>query len=221
MRDLQNKLSRVYTERNRCVALAARMALLLGCPAGVGRPDDANEDWAECLYIDLPTGQVSWHFHRCERSLFDDLPDYSAPWDGHSTEQKYHRVARAFPAERVVNVAEELAREIVTDESVREISMAALAATIDDRRASTSRRVAQALMQHGWTRQRRQLTDSRSVWVLVRPQGQPPARDALCAQLQRTAALFRSLAVSRSIEDIEAASELMYSAAEALRKDGR
>lgn len=96
VRALNALLDGVYTERNRCAALAARMALALGCEAGIGVPDNATKDWAECLYIDLPTGQVSWHFHQRERGLFDGLPTYAKPWDEHDTEEKYRRVTASF-----------------------------------------------------------------------------------------------------------------------------
>ena len=45
------------------------------------------------MYVDLPTGQVSWHFHDSQAYLFDDLPPYTKQWDGHNTEEKYRRVA--------------------------------------------------------------------------------------------------------------------------------
>jgi hypothetical protein len=90
-----------YEERNRCVALIARMALSLGCRAGLARTaiEGWSEDWHGCVYIDLPTGQVSWHYHDSHGHLFEGLPKYAAPWDGHDTPEKYRRVgdAREFP----------------------------------------------------------------------------------------------------------------------------
>lgn len=188
VRDLQARLSGVYTERNRCVALAARMALLLGYSAGIGRPSDASEDWAECVYIDLPTGQASWHFHRCERWLFDDLPHYGTPWDGHSTDEKYRRVERAFPAGRVFNPIEDLVRKIDRDGSVREISMQTLAASIGDGRDSTRRRLGKELCRQGWRPQLRRLADGRRALVYVRPLGGAPAGDEVRGQLGKDGA---------------------------------
>jgi hypothetical protein len=87
-----------YLERNQCVALIARMALELGMKAGVKRTEIEGWDssWHNCVYIDLPAGQVSWHFHEREAPLFDALPPYDGEWDGHDTEEKYRRVNRPF-----------------------------------------------------------------------------------------------------------------------------
>jgi hypothetical protein len=53
-----------------------------------------DEAWHGCIYIDLPTGQASWHFHDSEAHLFAHLPPYDGEWDGHTTEEKYERMAR-------------------------------------------------------------------------------------------------------------------------------
>lgn len=80
-----------YLERNRLVA-----ALATCYPAGTART--AIEGWAPewhgCVYIDLPTGQASWHYHDSQHTLFAHLPPYAGTWDGHTTEEKYERVAR-------------------------------------------------------------------------------------------------------------------------------
>ncbi len=79
-----------YLERNRVVAALAKCF-----PSGTARTaiEGWSEDWHGCVYIDLPTGQVSWHYHDSQAYLFADLPPYTKPWDGHSTEEKYARVA--------------------------------------------------------------------------------------------------------------------------------
>ena len=81
-----------YQERNRLVALLARLY-----PSGLKRTDIPGWDpeWHGCVYIDLPTGQASWHYHDRDAHLFDGLPPYQGEWDGHSTEEKYDRVSRA------------------------------------------------------------------------------------------------------------------------------
>lgn len=98
---LEDAKNGAYAERNQCVALLARMALALGWRAGLGRhPDldvDWEDDWRAILFIDLPTGQVSWHFHDSERHLLVGLPEYDWKWDGHDTPQKYKRVNRCRP----------------------------------------------------------------------------------------------------------------------------
>jgi hypothetical protein len=89
-----------YLERNQCVALIARMALSMGLTAGLARTaiEGWSEDWHGCVYIDLPTGQASWHYHDSQAELFAGLPPYTGAWDGHSTPEKYERLARAFVA---------------------------------------------------------------------------------------------------------------------------
>lgn len=91
------KVDDVYEERNRCVALLAGMALALGYPAGLAKTaiPGWGAAWHNCVYIDLPTGQVSWHYHDREAHLFSHLPRYSGLWDGHDTSEKYRRVALA------------------------------------------------------------------------------------------------------------------------------
>lgn len=78
-----------YFERNQVVAALAKCF-----PSGVAKTaiDGWSEDWHGCVYIDLPTGQVSWHFHDSQAYLFKDLPSYAGAWDGHDTPEKYRRV---------------------------------------------------------------------------------------------------------------------------------
>jgi hypothetical protein len=86
-----------YNERDRCVALIARMARQLGYTAGLGAHDPNDEAWDPAwrtiVFVDLPAGQVSWHIADHERPLFSFLPPYVGAWDGHTTPQKYERVA--------------------------------------------------------------------------------------------------------------------------------
>lgn len=89
---LREALNGAYTERNRVVALLASVF-----PSGLKRTSipDWDEEWNGCVYIDLPTGQASWHFHDREAHLFSHLPPYEKDWDGHTTEEKYDRLARS------------------------------------------------------------------------------------------------------------------------------
>lgn len=83
-----------YAERNRCVAGLASLALRLGYKAGTALTaiEGWEPEWHNCVYIDLPTGQVSWHFHDRERDVFAFLPAYDGAWDGHDTPEKYRRL---------------------------------------------------------------------------------------------------------------------------------
>lgn len=85
----------VYRERDRCVALIARLALDLGFNAWLGKHVGENweDDWRNIVFIHLPCGQLSWHIHDSELYLFSFLNGRTGePWDGHSTEDKYERM---------------------------------------------------------------------------------------------------------------------------------
>lgn len=88
-------LDPVYNERNRCVAAIAAMAIAHGWNAGLGlhEGETCDDEWRTVVFVDLPTGQVSWHIHTRELPLFRKLPPYKGVWDGHTTEQKYARLA--------------------------------------------------------------------------------------------------------------------------------
>jgi len=71
-----------YDERYGLVLAAVACAYWQGFAAGI-RLDPAEPEWP-VAYIELPTGQVSWH-----------LPQHAIAWDGHTTEEKFRRI-RAF-----------------------------------------------------------------------------------------------------------------------------
>jgi hypothetical protein len=71
-----------YDARYGLVLEAVSTADALGYPAGF-RIDPTEPEWP-VAYIELPTGQVSWH-----------LPQHPVPWDQHDTYEKYRR-CRAF-----------------------------------------------------------------------------------------------------------------------------
>ena len=79
----------VYTERNRLVAALAKVF-----PSGIARPpiEGWDPEWLNVCYIDLPTGQASWHYHDRDAFLFEGLPAYEGSYDGHTTPEKYNRL---------------------------------------------------------------------------------------------------------------------------------
>jgi hypothetical protein len=89
-------IDNAYKERNACIAGMAKMALMQGWNVGTRphQPEDDNweEDWRNVVMINLPTGQVSWHYHDSDEYLFSFLPPYQYQWDGHTTEEKYIRL---------------------------------------------------------------------------------------------------------------------------------
>lgn len=88
-------LDAVYLERARVLAVATRMALTLGMRAGLAEhpaSDTAwDDEWRTIVFLDLPTGQCSWHLHSSQVRLFKHLPRYDGAWDGHTTDEKYAR----------------------------------------------------------------------------------------------------------------------------------
>lgn len=75
-----------YEVRYGLVLRAMAAAAALGYRVGIA-VDHAEPEWP-VVYIELPTGQVSWH-----------MPAHSEAFDGHSTAEKYER-CRAYKALR-------------------------------------------------------------------------------------------------------------------------
>lgn len=90
LEDMEKRKDAAYLERNQLVSLLSKIF-----PSGIKRTaiEGWSEDWHNCVYIDLPTGQASWHYHDSQAYLFDHLPPYTGNWDGHTTEEKYIRIA--------------------------------------------------------------------------------------------------------------------------------
>jgi hypothetical protein len=100
----------VYLERNHLVALLAAIY-----PSGTARTaiEGWEPEWHGCVYIDLPTGQASWHYHDSHAHLFAHLPPYAGGWDGHTTEEKYQRVSDlAFVKATARRIAADIRAEI-------------------------------------------------------------------------------------------------------------
>lgn len=83
-----------YAERNKCLVLVALMAQRLGLTVGIGQDPTpgVKTEWRNILFIELPAGQVSWHLHESETSMFYFVGAYDGAWDGHDTAEKYRRV---------------------------------------------------------------------------------------------------------------------------------
>lgn len=98
--ELRKAKDSAYSERNKVVALLARIAPWMGWGAGHGRHPESDagweRDWMNIVFIDLPTGQASWHLHDSEVHLLAGLPKYLKDWDGHTTDEKYRRVDGAL-----------------------------------------------------------------------------------------------------------------------------
>ena len=89
-----------YFERDACIGLICRMAVLLGIRVGVGRFDVMQENMdgrterhlQNRVVVDLPGGQVSWDFLDDEAHLFDWLPPYEGSLEAQTVQQNYSKV---------------------------------------------------------------------------------------------------------------------------------
>lgn len=68
-----------YEARYNIVMDAMLAARRCGWQAGI-RIDPEEPEWP-VIYIELPTGQITWH-----------IPQHPIPWDKHTTEEKHARI---------------------------------------------------------------------------------------------------------------------------------
>lgn len=89
VRELEAQKDDAYAQRNHLVAALASVF-----PSGIRATNIVgwDHDWHGCCFIDLPTGQVSYHYHDSQAHLFAGLPDYTKPWDGHEKEDVHARL---------------------------------------------------------------------------------------------------------------------------------
>lgn len=87
----------VYTERNHLVAFLSTLY-----PSTLTKTAIEGWDacWHNCVYIETPEGQMSWHVHDDDLPLFAHLSTSpSVAWDGHTTEEKYSRLTALIARE--------------------------------------------------------------------------------------------------------------------------
>jgi hypothetical protein len=88
----QHKIANAYTERNALVAALSRLY-----PSHLMRHGDDpswDPEWLWIVCIETPVGQMSWHLHEPHLSMFTHLTEGPNTWDGHTTGEKYARLAR-------------------------------------------------------------------------------------------------------------------------------
>lgn len=85
-----------YTERAMLVATLIRVGRYEACLTVA--PDEPGW-WI--VYVWTPEGQLSWHVSSRDTALFNNIAPYrpvqSVRWDGHTTKEKYGRLARLRP----------------------------------------------------------------------------------------------------------------------------
>lgn len=80
-----------YLERNHLVAALSRLY-----PSGIRKTNinGWSEDWLGCVYIDLPSGQISYHYHDRQAYLFERLPAYQWAYDLHDKDDVHERLSK-------------------------------------------------------------------------------------------------------------------------------
>lgn len=92
VRELGTFLDQLYEERAKILVAFALLCKTIGHRVGF-RDDPKTPGWP-VLFIDLPEGQVSWHFSaEMREGIAGEIGVYLDEWDGHTTEQKYERLA--------------------------------------------------------------------------------------------------------------------------------
>lgn len=80
-------MDEIYRQRNELAAALARLF-----PSCIGI-DPEEPDWP-VLYIQLPSGQVSYHFSPTDLDLIEDITrSETVVWDGHTNEDKSLRLS--------------------------------------------------------------------------------------------------------------------------------
>lgn len=96
----EEERNKAYNERNRLVAYLA--SVYPSCLERHPEEEEWENDWRWIVFIHHPSGQLSWHIHDSELPLFDHVPRGmgNVKWDGHTTEEKYQRLATAIHERR-------------------------------------------------------------------------------------------------------------------------
>lgn len=99
------QINKVYTERNACVGMALVMAKKLGYRIGIKTEDP---EWP-IIFIDLPTGQVSWHIAKNDLIGYfpDRIVEYQGDYDGHNFTEKYGRLVEYAQAKPSCNFCDD------------------------------------------------------------------------------------------------------------------
>ena len=92
IRELEGQKDGAYSERNKLVSALSKLF-----PSWLEQHPEEDEewedDWRTIVFIQLPTGQASWHLHDSEINQFFHLEKkVGNSWDGHTTEEKYKRL---------------------------------------------------------------------------------------------------------------------------------
>lgn len=93
--DHRRDMDALYTERAYLLAL-----LSTHYPSFLQKNPDDDPGYEWILFIELPTGQATWHIKDTDAFLFTHLRRWASQavvWDGHTTVEKLERIRRALP----------------------------------------------------------------------------------------------------------------------------
>jgi len=92
LREAEESKNNAYWERNQLVGVLSRLY-----PSHLARHDEADktweDDWRNIVCIHTPVGQATWHLHDNDMPMFVHLEKGKDHWDGHTTQEKYERLA--------------------------------------------------------------------------------------------------------------------------------
>lgn len=91
---LTEEKNSAFAERNLLVA-----ALSKRFPGGLARHENDGRTLflRDVVYLDLPTGQVSWHLLPSQLEWFRHMGPYEREWDGHDKREVYSRLQALQP----------------------------------------------------------------------------------------------------------------------------
>lgn len=87
----------IYAERDHCVAALMRAWRTFGITVGITEDPNAEDEWKHVVVAEIPTGQVSWHVHDDELSLFEGLTEYTRPREEDDPSTTYERLLAYVP----------------------------------------------------------------------------------------------------------------------------
>lgn len=91
--EAQDGKDQAYRERNHLVAYLAHQ-YESHTKQHPSEDTDWEDDWRTIVCIHTPAGQMTWHIHDSEVGQFKFLDPAYCEWDGHTTEEKYARLAK-------------------------------------------------------------------------------------------------------------------------------
>lgn len=86
---LEEQKDGAYSERNKLVAALTKIYEFESSIEDhvMAEGQEWDDEWRKVVYINLPSGQASWHIHVSEEPMFAHLQSKGVKWDGHTTEE--------------------------------------------------------------------------------------------------------------------------------------